>query len=82
MKENDEIIAKIDKLSEKIHKIWSDINIYDIENLKSSLKDTICDEVIKKIKNTDTTITSIIDQLEILRNLWQVEKVDNEQEVV
>lgn len=82
MKENDEIIAKIDKLSEKIHKIWSDINIYDIENLKASWNDTICDEFIKKIKNTDTTITSIIDQLEVLRNLWQVEKVDNEQEVV
>ena len=52
MKENDEIIAKIDKLSEKIHKIWSDINIYDIENLKASWNDTICDEFIKKIKNT------------------------------
>ena len=55
---------------------------HDIENLKASWNDTICDEFIKKIKNTDTTITSIIDQLEILRNLWQVEKVDNEQEVV
>ena len=77
------IIANIDKTSEKIHKIWNDLSIYDIENLKQAWHDELCDEFIKKIKNTDNTIVRIIDQLELLKECWQ-QKLDmvDEQEVI
>ena len=80
MNNKETIIAEIDKTSDKIHKLWNDLSIYDIENLKDAWNDSVCDEFIKKIKNTDKTIVDILAQLDLLKECWQKAEI-TEQEV-
>ena len=71
MNDKEKVIAEIDKTSDKIHKLWNDLSVYDIESLKDAWNDTTCDEFIKKIKNTDKTISDILSQLDLLKTYWQ-----------
>ena len=81
MENKEIIIANIDKTTEKIHKIWNDLNIYDLENLRQSWKDELCDEFIKKIRSTDKTIVAILEQLDLLKESWQLKQdlIDNQE---
>lgn len=71
MEEKEVKIAEIDKLSEKIHEMWGNISMLDMEKMEDTWKDNVCVEFIKKLKNVDTTIVKIIEELDNLKDCWQ-----------
>ena len=63
-------VEKINRIVDEIRKIWSDLNVYNIEQLKSAWKDEVCREYVDRINLVDNNINSIIDNLEDLKNYW------------
>lgn len=69
--ERDLAIKEIDTISSKIHNVWTELNIYDINYMKESWGDPLCEEYIRKVQNVDNTIKNMLDNLEELKTYWK-----------
>ena len=77
MLEREQAIAKIDSISNEIRGVWSDLNSYEVNKISEVWNDPVAMEYIGKVQNVDNTINKIISNLEMLKDCWKKEKIDD-----
>ena len=73
-------LDSIGKARDEIYETWSSLNLQEIDQMKGSWTDSICDEYIKKLKNVDAKINDIFDEMETLEDCWKKYEEDEEDE--
>ena len=78
--EREKAISEIDKISNEIRSLWSDLNTYDVNKLNDSWNDPVAKEYISKVQNVDNTINKIISYLDVVKECWKNYKADESSE--
>ena len=65
------VISRIDKTNEKIHTFWNNVKSNQMEKIKESWDDSVCEEYIKEVNKIDGLVNKIINQLEECKEYWE-----------